>query len=220
MQQPDRSRLAQREPGSIRHRCCELTRHQEWPGRRLLLIAPVVKGISDVFLAVTVALSERGCAMKNTTVSLVVGCGLLVCASIAGAQATQKSDQTPRFDETLVVTATPKAGITVKGEGSDYFLTFSGPVGVPGVTLAAGTYLFRFPAGAGTRVIQVLKADRSDTYAMFTTSPAHDDTRSIFSTARVVMWRERQAGAPPTIKEWYLPGQTTGYEFIYSKKPV
>jgi hypothetical protein len=158
--------------------------------------------------------------MKNTTISLVVGCGVLACASIAGAQAGQQSDQMPRFDETLVVTATPKAGITVKGEGSDYFLTFSSPVGVPGVTLPAGTYLFRFPAGTGTRIIQVLKADRSNTYAMFTTMPAQDVTRSIFSDGQVVMFRERQAGAPPTIKEWYLPGQNTGYEFIYPKKPV
>lgn len=158
--------------------------------------------------------------MKYTTISLVVGCGLLACASIAGAQAAQKPDQTPRFDETLVVTATPTVSTTVKGEESDYFLTFSAPVGVPGVTLAAGTYLFRFPAGIGTRVIQILEPDRSKTYAMFTTIPAEDVTRSMSSGGQVVMSRERQTGAPPTIKEWYLPRQRIGYEFIYPKKPV
>src|SRR6478735_4746566 len=98
--------------------------------------------------------------MRNVTISLVVGCGFIACASIAEVQAAQKPDQPPRFEETLVVTATSKAENTlVKGEPSDYFLTFNTPVGVPGVTLAPGTYLFRFPSGTGTGVIQVLKAD-------------------------------------------------------------
>jgi hypothetical protein len=159
--------------------------------------------------------------MRNSAISLVVGGGLLACASIAGAQAAQKFDQRPRFEETLVVTATPKAEDTlVKGEPSDHFLTFSIPVGVPSVTLAAGTYLFRFPAGTGTGIIRVLKADGSIEYAMFTTSQLQDSKRDLFSNAEVVMSRERQAGAPPTIKEWYLPGRSTGYEFIYPKKPV
>ena len=158
--------------------------------------------------------------MKLTTISVVAGCGLLACASIAGAQAAQKSDQPPRFEETLVVTATPKADTTVKGGPADYFLTFSGPVGIPGVTLPAGTYLFRFPIGTATGVVQVLKADRSNAYAMFMTIPVQNIERSLSSDAQVVMWRERQAGAPPAIKEWYLPGQATGYEFVYPKKPA
>jgi len=158
--------------------------------------------------------------MRKTTISLVAGCGLLACASIAIAQTAQKSDQPPRFEETLVVTATPKAVTTLNGGSSDYFLTFSGPVGIPGVTLPAGTYLFRFPIGAGNSVIQVLKADRSNTYAMFLSIPVQDIKRSLSSDAQVVMWRESQAGAPPAIKEWYLPGQATGYEFVYPKKPA
>ena len=69
------------------------------------------------------------------------------------------------------MTATPKMDTIVKGAASDYFLNFSGPVGIPGVTLPAGAFLFRFPVGTGTKVIQVLKADRSNTYAMFGTIP-------------------------------------------------
>ena len=89
--------------------------------------------------------------MRTFTISGIVGCGLLACASIVGAQTAQKSDQLLRFEETLVVKATPKAeDPLVKGEPSDYFLTFSTAVSIPGVTLAAGTYLFRFPSGTGT----------------------------------------------------------------------
>lgn len=159
--------------------------------------------------------------MRNSTMSLVVGGGLLACASIVAAQAAQKADQPPRFEDTVVVTVS-KPETPLRGGGpSDYFLSFSGPVGVPGVTLTAGTYLFRFPTGStASGIIQVLKADRSNAYALFMTIPVQNVKRSLSSDAQVVMWRERQAGAPPAIKEWYLPGQTTGYEFVYPKSPA
>jgi hypothetical protein len=158
--------------------------------------------------------------MRNLTMSLLVGGGLLACASIVAAQDAQKPDQMPRFESAIIVTATPKMDAVGQGAASDYFVNFSGPVGIPGMTLAAGTYLFRFPVGTSTGMIRVLKADASSTYAMFMTIPVHDVDRSIFSDAQVVMWMERQAGAPPAIKEWYLPGQTTGYEFLYPKRPA
>lgn len=158
--------------------------------------------------------------MRNFTTSLVVVCGFLACAATVTAQVGHKSDQTPRFESAIIVTATPKMDTIVKGTPSDYFLNFSGPISIPGMTLPAGTYLFRFPAGTGTGVIQVLKADRSNAYAMLLTIPVQDVKRTMSSDAQVVTWRERQEGAPPAIKEWYLPGQTTGYEFIYPKKPV
>ena len=158
--------------------------------------------------------------MRKVAMSLLVGGGLLACASIAAAQSVQTSDQTPRFESAIIVTATPKMDAVVKGAASDYFVNFSGPVGIPGMTLAAGTYLFRFPVGTSTGVIQVLKADASNTYAMLMTIPVHDVNRTVFSDAQVVMWRERQTGTAPAIKEWYLPGQTTGYEFVYPKKPA
>jgi hypothetical protein len=150
--------------------------------------------------------------MKSITISLVVGCGLLACGSVARAQAAPRPDQQPRFAETLVVTATPKTGSV-----SDFFLTFSGPVAVPGVSLAPGTYLFRFPA-EGSKIIQVLKADRSDTYAMFHTINIEKVNRKLSSSAHDVTWRERRPDAPPAIKGWFLPGQTIGYEFIYPKE--
>ena len=150
--------------------------------------------------------------MRHFSIFRFVGCGLLAFGSIAAAQAAPQSDEKPRFEETLVVTATPKAGAP-----SEHFLTFSGPVSVPGVTLPGGSYIFRFPVQGG-KVIQVLKADRSNAYAMFHTIPIENVNRSLSSDAHEMTWTERRAGAPPAIKAWFLPGQTTGYEFIYPKE--
>jgi hypothetical protein len=99
---------------------------------------------------------------------------------------------------------------------SDFFLTFSDSVAVPGVSLAAGTYLFRFPS-TGAKVIQVLKADRSHEYAMFLTIPVENVDRTLSTDAHEVTWREHRADAPPAIKAWFPPGRTTGYEFLYPR---
>ena len=51
-----------------------------------------------------------------------------------------------------------------------------------------------------------LKFDRSNAYAMFMTIPVKDVKKSPSLDAQVVMWKGRQAGAPPAIKERYLQG--------------
>jgi len=147
----------------------------------------------------------------------IVGAGLAACAWVVVASTVAQAQQPPRFEETLVVTATPKAPEVKGSPDTDYFLTFSAPVGVPHVTLPAGTYLFRFPA-PGAKIIQVLKGDSSGEYAMFQAIEVRDTTRDLASKAQIVMWNERQAGAPPAIKTWFLPGKTTGYEFIYPER--
>jgi hypothetical protein len=51
---------------------------------------------------------------------------------------------------------------TAQAQPADYrtFFTFSGPVTLPGVTLPAGTYLFRLAdPTTGRKVINVLSAD-------------------------------------------------------------
>ena len=157
--------------------------------------------------------------MKTFKIPMVVmGFAALALASAvvsARGQATGQASQTvqapPQFKESITVKAAPPTGST-----SDYFLTFSGPIGVPGVTLPAGTYLFRFPV-MGASVIQVLKADRSAVYALFYTIPIEKVDRSLKSDAHEVTWLERPAGSPPAIKAWFLPNQQSGYEFMYAK---
>lgn len=93
-------------------------------------------------------------------------------------------------------------------------LTFSGPVGLPGVTLPAGTYWFRFPERNRARnVVQVLSHDRKTVYAMLMTIPAQ--RRSWESHEDEVVFGESRMDAPPRIQIWYPAHHRVGYEFLY-----
>lgn len=92
-------------------------------------------------------------------------------------------------------------------------LTFSGPVDVPGITLAAGTYRFSLAdPQSGRRVVKVASKDGTKTYGMFISRP---DQRLTPSNQPVVMFKETAAGAPPAVKAWFYPGESYGYEFAY-----
>jgi len=96
------------------------------------------------------------------------------------------------------------------------FLTFSGPVALPTVTLPAGTYQFRLAdPDSGRRTLQVWDQQGTKLYATLLTIPneqleASDDP--------VVMFSERPAGAPQAIKAWFYPGERIGQEFVYPKR--
>lgn len=150
--------------------------------------------------------------MRSCASAVVVS--LLASAVVASSAFAQEK---PRFEETIVVTATPRAG-----SPSEYILNFSGPVQVPGRVLPTGSYLFRFPTGTA-KVIQVLKADRSKEYAIFHTIDVVDVNRIPPGDADIdahrVTFRERTApGMPPAIREWFAPGRATGWEFMYATK--
>ena len=147
--------------------------------------------------------------MNKFKIPVVIGYALLALTCVAAIASAQ--GQTPRFEETLVVTATPRAG-----SPSEYFLTFSGPVSVPGMSLPPGTYLFKFPSETA-KVIQILKADRSNAYVMFHSIPIQDIKRSLTTEAQELTWREHRAGQAPAIRAWFLPNQSVGYEFVYPK---
>ena len=94
--------------------------------------------------------------------------------------------------------------------------TFSGPVTLPGVTLPAGTYLFRNPDTlTGRRVVQVLSQDGRQAYAQLLTIPAQ---RFEAPTEPEIRFMETAEGMPPAIKSWWYPGRTIGWEFIYPKE--
>jgi hypothetical protein len=95
------------------------------------------------------------------------------------------------------------------------FFTFSGPVTVPGVTLAPGKYLFRVADTNARNVIQVLSADGKRPYAMFFAVPAE---RPMPAEKPEVNFMETTAGTPMPIKTWWYPGERTGYEFVYPKE--
>ena len=94
------------------------------------------------------------------------------------------------------------------------FLTFSAPVELPGVTLPAGTYVFKLADTAGRNVVQVTNQDGSDVLGQFLFVQA---SRPDVSGETVVTFREMRENAMPAIQYWYYPGEKIGKEFIYPK---
>jgi hypothetical protein len=134
--------------------------------------------------------------MKTTAIVMIT--------ALAGLQVTStgvSADQ--KFKETVTVQGKVREGF------GDHTLTFSGPVALPGISLGAGTYVFRQPLG---NVIQVTSvAGRS--YTMFITIPTHrdrplDDYSIVFGPAAA-------PGSPRRIMAMFAPGQTTGQQFVY-----
>jgi|SRR5688572_9499249 len=95
------------------------------------------------------------------------------------------------------------------------YLTFNGPVQIPGVTLHAGTYSFRLANPATSRnVLQVVSNDGAIVYATFHTIP---DSRTVVTSEPVVSFRETPAGVPAAVKSLFYGGEHNGYEFVYPK---
>ena len=94
-------------------------------------------------------------------------------------------------------------------------LTFSGPVQIPGATLAAGTYVFKLADLQSNRhVVQVFDKDEKKIYGTILAIP---DQKLEPSDKPVVMFAERPAGTPQAVKAWFYPGETIGNEFVYPK---
>jgi hypothetical protein len=117
---------------------------------------------------------------------------------------------------TAALTALLAPGARADEWNKKTFLTFSGPVQVPGVTLPAGTYTFKLADLNGNRhVVQIFdKAEKK----IFTTLMAIPNQRLEPSDKPVVLFSEMPAGSPQAVKVWYYPGETIGNEFVYPKK--
>ncbi len=95
------------------------------------------------------------------------------------------------------------------------YLTFSGPVNMPGITLPAGTYRFELmDPDNSRRVIRVSNKDGSKNYGIFLSI---SDQKLEPSDKPVVMFSEMPAGSPQAIRAWFYPGETIGYEFVYPR---
>jgi hypothetical protein len=111
--------------------------------------------------------------------------------------------QGPRFNETVTVQAS-KAGL------GDHALTFSAPVALPGLSLAAGTYIFRHPLD---NVIQVSSAT-GQAYKMFITIPRF--RRGPTDTYSIILGAPPAPDSPRRILALFAPGETMGQEFVYA----
>ncbi len=90
--------------------------------------------------------------------------------------------------------------------------TFSAPVTIPGVTLPAGSYLFRIAnESTSQNVAQVLSADGKTPYAMFFVEYVQ---RFDLVKDAEVRFMETGPGMTPAIKTWWYPGYS-GYNLVY-----
>ena len=96
------------------------------------------------------------------------------------------------------------------------YFTFSAPVSIPGVTLPAGTYLFRIADPVmGRSLVQVRSEDGRTLYAQFFTIPA---VRPDVPDTATVQFLETRANVPHAIRSYWYPAERTGWEFIYPRE--
>jgi hypothetical protein len=94
------------------------------------------------------------------------------------------------------------------------FLTFSGAVEMPGVTLPAGTYVFKLADTPSRNVVEVWNREENKMIGHWLFVQAE---RPEVSQDTVVMFKETAAGQTPAVHFWYYPGERIGKEFVYPK---
>jgi len=92
---------------------------------------------------------------------------------------------------------------------------FSSPVGLPGVTLGTGTYLFDV-VGMGLDVVRVRSKDRLKQYFLGHTHRV--DRPAGLPEDRAIAFGETPAGTPRRILIWYPTGIMDGYQFTYKTR--
>src|SRR4051812_11195571 len=134
---------------------------------------------------------QGGKPMRRTTTAIM---GTLAALVLGAALATAQS---PDTNNTTIV-------------------TFSAPVSLPGVTLPAGSYMFKLADSQVNRNnVQVFDKDRSKILATILAIPAE---RNQPADETVITFAESPANAAPAIRYWYYPGDKRGQEFAYPKK--
>jgi len=111
------------------------------------------------------------------------------------------------------------AGVRVAAAASSTFtntnyMTFNGPVALPGVTLPAGTYSFR-TADQDRNVVQVLNRAETKSYYMGVTRPVlrpRGDRQK-----PLVIFGEAPRGRVQPIQAWCPADQEQGHAFIYDR---
>jgi hypothetical protein len=118
----------------------------------------------------------------------------------------------------LVVLVGAASGANAFTSDKRTYFTFSQPVALPGVTLPAGTYMFRLADDTTTRkVIQVSNKEGTQSFAMLHTMPVY---RPDAPRDPEVRFMETASGAPIAVRAWWQQGERTGYGFIYSKEQL
>ena len=96
------------------------------------------------------------------------------------------------------------------------YVTFNGPVALPGVTLAAGTYTFELADPIGASAVVAVR-DRTRTKQYFMGFTQRIDRPGGLSREASVSFGEASRGRAKPIVAWYPPDSTTGMKFIYPR---
>ena len=107
----------------------------------------------------------------------------------------------------LVAIATTAGG---HAAASRTYLTFDGPIALPGVTLGGGTYVFE-RVGTGNDMVRVSSKDGTRVYL---TAFTHEIARPAGSNVKVILG-EAVAGVAPPVRAWFPEDTLAGREFIY-----
>src|SRR3954466_2213571 len=95
------------------------------------------------------------------------------------------------------------------------YVTFSGPVSIPGKTLPAGTYTFKLADSPSDRhIVQVFDKDQTKLFATLLAVPAD---RVEAEGDPVITFKETPSDRPPAVHYWYYAGERSGNEFVYPK---
>lgn len=95
-------------------------------------------------------------------------------------------------------------------------VTFNAPVALPGMTLPAGTYIFKLLDSATNRhIVQVFNQDQDHLY---TTILAIPNYRLTPTGETVLSFNEAAPGKPQALRAWFYPGDNFGQEFVYPKE--
>jgi hypothetical protein len=111
-------------------------------------------------------------------------------------------------------------GLSVSADASTFdkrtYFTFSQPITLPGVTLPAGTYMFRLAdPTTGRKVVQVMSQNGMQSYAMVLSIPAQ---RRDLPDEPEISFMETPAGMPAAVQTWWHQGERTGHELVYSRQ--
>ena len=96
------------------------------------------------------------------------------------------------------------------------YLTFSGPVALPGVTLTAGVYVFERFDPTSPDIVVVRNRDRSRVYFLGFTDRA--DRPAGLRDRQTVTLGEARPGLAAPITAWYPLGETHGHRFVYETR--
>jgi len=110
------------------------------------------------------------------------------------------------------------AGAGANDGSKQTVVTFRAPVEAPGVILPAGNYVFRLAGDESNRnLVEIFKEDEDEPMATVSTIPA---SRSSFTEGAALLFEQKPDGRPEMIREFFYPGETDGFEFVYEAQPV